>query len=277
MLIKKYKILSLLALVALGYGCEQSAPTNLYEEKGDLYFSGYYFNYKNRLAPVGPGPNRFLGDSTAAWVDNEQKLHLKIQQKNGFWQCSEIISTKRFGYGTYQMTCETDIRNFDPMTVFGFFTWDDYSFQKAGNSEVDIEFAKWGDANDTLPVTYSVQPVIFSNPAPYAERTHKPFIPTKYNASTCTYTMQWTPDSIVWKSYVGESIFGAQQISHHVFTKNNISRKKIEGSRISDPMVIPTPGDSTNLRFNFWLLNGAAPKNGLTHEIIIKNFQYLPN
>jgi hypothetical protein len=266
-----------LALVALGYGCEQSAPANLYEEKGDLYFSGYYFNYKNRLTPVGPGPNRFLGDSTAAWVDNQEKLHLKIQLKNGFWQCSEIISTKRFGYGTYQMTCETDIRNFDPMTVFGFFTWDDYSFQKAGNSEVDIEFAKWGDANDTLPVTYSVQPVIFSNPAPYAERTHKPFIPTKYNASACTYTMQWTPDSIVWKSYVGESVFGTQQISHHVFTKNNISRTKIEGSRFSDPMVIPAPGDSTNLRFNFWLLNGSAPKNGLTHEIIIKNFQYLPN
>ena len=266
-----------MALVALGYGCEQSAPANLYEEKGDLYFSGYYFNYKNRLTPVGPGPNRFLGDSTAAWVDNQEKLHLKIQQKNGFWQCSEIVSTKRFGYGTYQLTCETDIRNFDPMTVFGFFTWDDYSFQKSGNSEVDIEFAKWGDANDTLPVTYSVQPVIFSNPAPYAERTHKPNIPTKYNASTCTYTMQWTPDSIVWKSYVGESIFGAQQISHHVFTKNNISRTKIEGSRVSDPMVIPAPGDSTNLRFNFWLLNGAAPKNGLTHEIIIKNFKYLPN
>ena len=48
MLIKKYKILSLLALVALGYGCEQSAPANLYEETGDLYFSGYYFNYKIR-------------------------------------------------------------------------------------------------------------------------------------------------------------------------------------------------------------------------------------
>jgi hypothetical protein len=82
MLIKKYKILSLLALVALGYGCEQSAPANIYEEKGDLYFSGYYFNYKNKITPVGPGPNRFLGDSTAAWVDNQQKLHLKIQQKN---------------------------------------------------------------------------------------------------------------------------------------------------------------------------------------------------
>ena len=129
MLIKKYKIFSLLALVALGYGCEQSAPANIYEEKGDLYFSGFYFNYKNKITPVGPGPNRFLGDSTAAWVDNQQKLHLKIQQKNGFWQCSEIVSTKRFGYGTYQLTCETDIRNFDPMTVFGFFTWDDYSFQ----------------------------------------------------------------------------------------------------------------------------------------------------
>jgi hypothetical protein len=89
--------------------------------------------------------------------------------------------------------------------------------------------------------------------------------------------MQWTPDSIVWKSYVGESIFGTQQISHHVFTKNNISRTKIEGSRVSDPMVIPAPGDSTKVRFNFWLLNGAAPNNGLAHEIIIKNFKYLPN
>jgi len=61
MLIKKYKILSLLALVALGYGCEQSAPSNLYEEKGDLYFSGYYFNYKKKPSTLNTNNlNHFL-------------------------------------------------------------------------------------------------------------------------------------------------------------------------------------------------------------------------
>ena len=126
-------------------GCKQSPPTSPeeVEQTGDIYFSGYYWNYKNAVTPVGPGPNRFLGTSEAAWVDANGYLHLRVFKKGNFWYCSEIISTKEFGYGTYIFTCLTDIRDFNEKNVFGFFTWNEYSFQSDGNSEIDVEFSRW--------------------------------------------------------------------------------------------------------------------------------------
>lgn len=280
MLINRFNIPIIVAILCIFQACKQSEPPEIKipERKGSLYFSGYYFNYKNTPNPVGPGPNRFKGTTDYAWVDANDKLHLKIAKNpsNNFWYCSEIISVKQFGYGTYIMTCETDIRNFDAKTVFGCFTWDDYSFQKQGNSEVDIEFAKWGNDADTLLVTYSAQPVIFSNPVAYNERTHKPLIATKYISKPMTYMMKWTPDSVFWESYEGETYPGTNKVSTWSFNKNNTPRQKIEGDKTSDFIVIPAPGDSTNLRFNFWLLNGQAPNNAKEHEIVIKNFKYIP-
>lgn len=280
MLINRFNIPIIVAILCIFQACKQSEPPEIKipERKGSLYFSGYYFNYKNTPNPVGPGPNRFKGTTDYAWVDANDKLHLKIAKNpsNNFWYCSEIISVKQFGYGTYIMTCETDIRNFDAKTVFGCFTWDDYSFQKQGNSEVDIEFAKWGNDADTLLVTYSAQPVIFSNPVAYNERTHKPLIATKYISKPMTYMMKWTPDSVFWESYEGETYPGTNKVSSWSFNKNNTPRQKIEGDKTSDFIVIPAPGDSTNLRFNFWLLNGQAPNNAKEHEIVIKNFKYIP-
>lgn len=258
--------------------CKQSPPPPLVipEIKGDFAFSGYQWKYKNATTPVGPGPNRFAGNNEFAWVDLLGNLHLKIGQKNNFWQCSEIISTKIVGYGTYVFTCLSDISNFDERVVFGFFTWDNYSFQTQANSEIDVEFSRWGNPNDTGLVTYSAQPVIFSNPIPYTERTHKPKIPTSYLKQPITYMMKWTPDSVHWESYAGLSYPGPEKVSTWTFTKNNIPRSKIENSQTSNPIVVPAPSDSTNVRFNFWLLNGQAPSNSQEHEVVLSNFQYTP-
>jgi hypothetical protein len=87
---------------------------------------------------------------------------------------------------------------------------------------------------------------------------------------------KWTPDSIVWESYEGETYPGPNQVSHWSFTKNNIPRNKIEGGLTSNPIIIPAPEDSTHVRLNLWLLNGQAPNNGLEHEIVVKNFHYTP-
>jgi hypothetical protein len=267
-------VLSAISIIA--FGCKQGNPPvqTIPEIKGDFAFSGYQFKYKNAGTPVGPGPNRFSGTPDFAWVDADGKLHMKLAKKNNIWTCSEVISTKVFGYGTYVMTCDNDVSVFDKNAVFGFFTWDSYSFQEQGNSEIDVEFSRWGNANDSNLISYSAQPVWFSTPGPYAERTHKPAVATKYMKQPMTYMMRWTPDSVHWESYEGRNYPGANKVSQWTFRKNNIARKKIEGNNTSNPIVIPAPSDSTNVRFNLWLLNGAAPSNGTEHEVIISNFKY---
>lgn len=269
-------ISTLVCGLMLATACKQGDPPIVVapEIKGDFAFSGYQWRYKNAASPVGPGPNRFSGTPDFAWVDSIGDLHLKIAKKGNNWTCSEIISTKVFGYGTYIVTSKSDISTFDKNAVFGFFTWDSYSFQRQANSEVDIEFSKWGNANDTNLITYSAQPVWFETAGPYSERTYKAKTPTKYLKQPITHMFRWTPDSIRWESYEGFNYPGTNKISEWTFTKNNISRVKIEGGISSNPIVIPAPSDSTNVRFNFWLLFGSAPSNALEHEVILSNFKY---
>jgi hypothetical protein len=246
------------------------------EIKGDFAFSGYQWRYKNASLPVGPGPNRFSGTNDFAWVDSVGQLHLKIARKNNFWTCSEVISTRVFGYGTYIVTVNNDVSVFDKNAVFGFFTWDSYSFQTQANSEIDVELSRWGNANDTNLITYSAQPVWFETPGPYAERTRKVKVPVKYMKKPVTHMFKWTPDSVRWESYEGLNYPGINKISAWTFTKDNITRQKVEGGRYSNPIISPEPTDSTNVRFNFWLLNGAAPSNNTVHEIVVSNFKYTP-
>ena len=274
----KSRLLSLLILLAIG-ACKQSEPPPLSEvvEKGDLFFSGYYWNIKNSLGNnVGPGPNKFSGSSDNIWLDKDGMLHLKITKYNNIWYCSEVISVKEFGYGTYIFTTASDLTSFSEKTVLGLFTWNDYSFQSQANSELDIEFARWNNAADSQLLTYSVQPVWFDNSSPYIERTHRPRIPVSALKGLSTHVFRWTADSIRWESYTGDKYPGGQLLSSWSFDRNNISRRKIEGSRLSDPILIPSAEDSTNVRFNLWLLFGQAPANGKEQEAVIKSFRHIP-
>ena len=261
----------------LWIACEQSAPTE-YIETGDLEFSGYWWKIKNSAGSgVGPGPNYFAKSNDNIWLDANGSLHLKIMKQNNRWVCSELITVKEFGYGTYVFTTASDLTTFNEKAVLGLFTWNDYSFTEQANSEVDIEFARWNNSSDSLLLTYSVQPVWFSNPAPYIERTRHPAMPVQKLKGTCTHVFKWTPSLITWDSYEGDNYpTNATPFASWTYNSSNISRTKIEGSRTSKPVVIPAPADSTNARINLWLLNGQAPNNGSETEVIIKSFKYIP-
>jgi hypothetical protein len=268
-----------ITLILAMAACKQSDPPPIEDvvEKGDIYFSGYYWNIKNSLGnAVGPGPNKFTASSDNIWMDQNGMLHLKITKYNNIWYCSEVISVKEFGYGTYVFTTASDLTTFNEKTVLGLFTWNDHSFQSQANSEVDIEFARWNNVTDSLLLTYSVQPVWFDNSAPYIERTKKPRIPISPLKGLSTHIFRWTADSIRWESYTGDQYPGGQQLATWTYHKNNITRRKLEGSGISDPIIIPAPEDSTNVRFNLWLLNGQAPSNGKEQEVVIKSFRFIP-
>jgi hypothetical protein len=274
----KIKLLNIISLCFIT-ACKQSDPPPVPEviEKGDLFFSGYYWNIKNSLGNnVGPGPNKFSGSSDNIWLDKDGMLHLKITKYNNLWYCSEVISVKEFGYGTYIFTTASDLTTFSEKTVLGLFTWNNHSFQSQANSEVDVEFARWNNLNDSQLLTYSVQPVWFDNAAPYIERTNRPRIPVSALKGPSTHVFKWTADSIRWESYTGDQYPGGKLLASWSYHKNNISRRKLEGSGLSDPIVIPAPEDSTNVRFNLWLLFGQPPANGKEQEAVIKSFRHIP-
>lgn len=193
----------------------------------------------------GPGPNVFSDAPGNVWVDAEGKLHLAITNEGGVWKSAEVILQNSLGYGTYRFTIESPLDALDANVVLGLFTWNDNPAYN--HREIDIEFARWGDAADFTNAQYVVQPYTgsanllrWTQQAGYAPSSH---------------SFRWTSRSVAFQS----SAFG---ITHRQWSYTRRAG-------------IPKPGGE-QARINLWLFRGAPPANGQTAEVVISGFEFLP-
>jgi hypothetical protein len=271
-------LFSLISIIS----CEQSDPSETGVRIEDsLVFSGFKWGIKSSEAPVGPGYNKFSNRTEDIWIDSKERLHMKIANHSSGWYSTEVITKELVGYGTYTFTVLGDLKNIPTNVVLGLFTWDTETFQTDANSEVDIEFSYWG--NDTLSssLTYSVQPVSFGSYN--AERTNHPQFDGEILNGKSTHIFTWTEDLISWESYTGGADNLGDKIASWSFDKNNPGKVKVEGTRISNKVVIPKPGDNTNIRINLWIGDwqgqgpeGFFPLDLQEREIIIETVAYEP-
>ena len=264
-----------LAMAAL-VSCELQTAKPPQGRNGDqLAWAGRTWTVKGGPDLFGPGPNYFSKDVASAYTDDQGYLHLNIRQLDGKWQCSEIISNDVVGYGTYTWEVQSNLVDIPDNTVLGLFTWDNYSFFTQANSEVDIEFSRWGDPNKTKTLATSVQPVWFGAFNP--ERTHEFQLPEAAKTMWTTHEFTWTDSLITWTSYLGSKTQN-NVIASWSFDDSNPGRRKGEGGQLSQPIVIPAPAASTNARINLWLFEDQTngPSTGSTYEVVIRNFSYHP-
>ena len=275
-MMKRASILIFLFALSVLSSCKQSDPEEaLARTATEVTFSGRKWDIKSGYN--GPGPNSFSKAYENVWVDEKGYLHMAItKHEDGNWYSSEVISQENMGYGTYAFTIQGNPLTFAKNVVLGLFTWDNSTFHDQGNSEVDIEFSKWGVEDDTHPLTTSVQPVFFSTY--FAERSHQHMIDPELLNGVSTHIFTWTDTLITWKSFKGDDFRNAEPIASWQFDLDHPPRIKEENGNQSLPIVIPAPGPTTNARINFWtqtyIANG--PSNGLNHEIVIRKFEYLP-
>jgi hypothetical protein len=265
-----------LALVLIIGSCRQSEPEQSIGRVGSVVkFAGRTWDVKSSEQPVGPGPNYFSNYYNDVWVDEYGWLHLHIAEHDGIWYSSEVVGRDTCGYGTYTFTVQADPMGFAENVVFGLFTWDDSTFFSDANSEVDIEFSKWGDTASNQPLTYSVQPVSFG--AYYPERTKEVLFDLLKLSGVTTHQFKWSPEIIEWKSFAGSQATGDPLTSWN-FDLNHPPRRKIEGGNTSDYVIIPKPGSHTNVRINLWCLpyQFPGPNNKTSHEVVIRAFNYTP-
>ena len=270
------KLFFITTMIVLMHGCQQSNPEEVLGRVGDtVTFAGRKWDIKSSTQPVGPGPNNFSKRYDDVWVDEKGYLHLTIDQHDNVWYSTEVVGRDNVGYGTYTFTIQADPMAFSENVVLGLFTWDDSTFYTDGNSEVDIEFSKWGDALSETPTTFSVQPVSFGGF--FAERTREQFIDINVLKGVTTHQFNWTDTLITWNSFAGKGING-NPIATWAFNLNHPPRVKTEGGVSSLPIVIPAPGAQTHARMNFWTLPylTQGPNNGLRHEVVIQDFSYEP-
>jgi hypothetical protein len=206
-----------------------------------ISFSGYSWQVKATTGKVGPGPNYFSGSAQNVWVDGQGRLHLAITRVKGRWWCAEVTNTQSLGYGTYTFTLDTAVNALDPNVVLGLFTWNDDPAY--AHRELDVEFARWGNAADPTNAQYVVQP--WDSPGHLLRVTQT-------SATTSSVSFRWQSGSVG---------FSATSASPSPWTYTG-----------SD---VPIPGGE-HPHLNLWLDNGSAPANGSPVEVVVESFTFTP-
>jgi hypothetical protein len=222
-----------LAAAAKGKPAPPAPPT--------ITFSGYEWSVKDHNRKIGPGPNFFSASNVH--VDPAGRLHLAITPQGKKWTVAEVINTRSdLGHGTYTWTLASS-PTFDPNVVLGLFTWNDAPDDN--HREIDIEYARWGNAADPNNAQYVVQP--YST----AGNEHRWQDASLLAGSTHSFT--WLPDRVDFESRAADGTL-------------------LESWSYDGPDV-PAPGGE-NVRMNLWLFRGAAPTDGQPVEIVFESFTH---
>lgn len=240
--------LAVVAICLLSAICSAMQPGRALAS-ATLRFAGY--DWEVRSGAGDPGPNSWSNSN--AWVDDSGYLHLRISQVDGVWYCAEINTTERLGFGTYQFDVQGAIDTLDKNIVFGLFNYPTDDVGPDGTNEIDIEFSRWGDGSYPNG-NYTVWPAQAG--VAQADYTFD-FADT---ASATTHRFSWSPGAIAFRSAeAGGSgrVFGSWDYAP------------------SDPAT-HIPQSALPLHMNLWLVDGAAPSDGMTVELVITGFSFTP-
>jgi hypothetical protein len=215
-------------------------------------FAGYKWGTKTNSIPLGPGGNNFSDSTQNIFIDSQGALHLKIINVNGKWFASEIYSKQPVGYGTYVFDIISPLDTLDSNVVAGFFTWTDNP--AFSHREIDFEASRFNKPSDTTNAQFALQP--FTTAGHLQRFTIPPAL------SESTYGFHWTPAEVSFVAAKGNTLTPP------------------DPSLIIDQFSVPAPAvpaPDESARMNLWIFNPPAPNNGQTAEVVIKNFQYIPD
>jgi hypothetical protein len=230
--------------VAVVTSVKGSGPIELAPTKS-LHFSGYDWVVRTIASDRGGLNNLYSGEN--AWVDDHGAMHLKITKKDGRWSCAEVKLNRSLGYGTYIATVR-DVTKLDPAAVFSLTTFDDWAGEQHYR-EMDVEDARWGDAQSKTNAQFGIQPFYvpgnvytFSTPA-----------------GALTHSLRWESGRATFKTVKGSALRpGAQTVAEHVFTSG-----------------VPSAGQET-FQLLFYVVAGEKSPMQNENEVVVEKFEYLP-
>lgn len=236
-------ILLIILLITFPFNhAETVEPPSLWK-KGALRFAGLRWDVKS--GHYSPGNNHWSAQN--AWVDENDRLHLKLTNNDDEWQCAEIAAGL-FGYGLYSFYIDGPVDHMDKNAVLGLFLYPGPQLPFRVNAEIDIEFARWGRAD--APVgNFTVTPVSWK-------------FPLALQGELSTHQFLWMPDRVEFSSFQGHNELTEKTLLGHWVFRGDASTN------------IPVP--PLQVHINYWLFQGKAPSQNKQPEIVIRKFVFQP-
>lgn len=239
MIRKKNGLLGL--LLALGLAAQAS----------EIQFGSYFWTV--RSGHGGPGPNAW--EEGNVWLDGATNLHLRIRQVAGHWSCAEITMRRRLGFGRYQFQITGQLDRLDDNVVLGLFNYPTSDVGSDGTHEIDIEFARWGQAKNPMG-NFTVWPLEQGR-----KQTTKPFSFSLAGDQT-THRFTWSRGQILFQSLKGHRNDDGEEFSRWRYQPQ-------EPARSISQAAMP-------VHINLWLFRGRPPKDKQEVEVIIRDFKFTP-
>ena len=227
----------LLAAVPVPVAAARPAPPG----PSTIEWSGFTWSVKSYNRRIGPGPN-FFSAANVSHDPTTDDLRLTIQRSGNRWTTAEVIANASLGYGTYTWTIKS-APDVDPNVVLGMFTWNDDPAY--AHREIDIEFARWGNATDPTNAQYAVQP--------WDAPGHDHRWTQTGGLTNTVHSFTWSPGQV---DFLSTTAAGGP-IAAYTYAGADV----------------PVPGGE-NPRINLWLFRGAAPTNGLATEVVFDSFAF---
>jgi hypothetical protein len=161
----------------------------------------------------------------------------------------------RLGFGRYQFRVIGRIDQLDPNVVFGLFNYPTTDVGPDGTHEIDVEFAKWGNAQAPIG-NYTVWPARTG-----FNRAFERFS-VGLNGDYTTHRFGWSSTSVTFQSLYGHRDDDAGQFAAWLYQPGD------PADYIGNQ---PVP-----VQINLWLFKGRAPENRQPVELIVRSFKFTP-
>ena len=197
------------------------------------------------------------GSPSNVTVDANGYLHFKISNNGGTWTASEIFTTEKLGFGTYQWQVDGPIDKFDKNVVLGLFPYGPQAgIGGDGTNEIDIEYSRWGQAN-------GVNGDWTDYPASGKTIGELSYDFTLGGATLSTSRFVWSKTSITSSLLGGLAPVGMATglIKTWTYMPQNPTTN--------------IPQQALPLGMNLWCFS-APPSDGKPVEIVIRDFQFVP-
>lgn len=256
-------ILGLLVLVAALPFVPQAAAAerSCTITNGVVRFSGIEWTITNSTGSAEG--KQFLPRNV--WCDSGGSLHLSIAKSGKKWTGAEVVTTKEYGFGKYQVQIIGRLDRLDRNVVLGI------SPQKGpeGSRELGVEFSR--SNNTTTPGSYVLWPDSSGQPdstacqAGNVKRDAKGYrcaarFGVPIGSSYSTHRIDWKRGEVKFQSLAG----------HREDNKNQFAAWNYTAARSETGKYVPQ--QPMPLKLDLWVLGGVtgAPADGRPVDIVIK-------